>query len=53
MKISFFRYEGPRTAEALAEFVNTEGGTAFFSFCQQLLSIRVVHHLMIMLYSVA
>jgi hypothetical protein len=26
------RYEGPRTAEALAEFVNNEGGTAFSSF---------------------
>lgn len=29
MNILFLRYEGARTAEALAEFVNNEGGKHF------------------------
>ena len=28
-----FRYEGARTAEALAEFVNKEGGITEWIFC--------------------
>lgn len=32
MKVSFIRYEGARTAEALAEFVNSEGGTTFLVY---------------------